>query len=272
MIYSKQFLWLLISVRKFNVGREILAKILELFMKGKLVLFLLTIISGYAMADVSTNDLKIICELTEKGRFEQALEKHLWFHEESKSAPSLAGVRLSYAISAWIDLGKKYPPAFEALREIRNHNRKILLSGKGNFDNFHDLSSINEGLNDEEDTLEVFLTLDSNYPSQAELYYVIAEELLIEHKKYNICEKYIGDPIIKYERLRHMRELNLSITKTTPELNTPEFLDYADDSFVKGVVRLIEVLKAIDNIDMAIEIQERALSYFSHVSIKSAMQ
>ncbi|MCG7867674.1 MAG: hypothetical protein JAY74_15105, partial [Candidatus Thiodiazotropha taylori] len=43
-------------------------------------------------------------------------------------------------------------------------------------------------------------------------------------------------------------------------------------SFVKGVVRLIEVLKAIDNIDMAIEIQERALSYFSHVSIKSAMQ
>ncbi|MBT3056163.1 MAG: hypothetical protein KME69_14945 [Candidatus Thiodiazotropha sp. (ex Codakia orbicularis)] len=236
------------------------------------VFIILIIINGLVMADVGNEDLNQICKLTEKGQYKQALEKHLWFHEESKKSPGMAGVRLSYAISAWINLGNKYPPAIEALKEVRDRNKKVLLSGKGSFQNFHDLSSINHGLNDEKDTLELFLIIDINYPEQAKLYYIVAEDLLITHKKYDVCAKYIGDPIIKYEQLHHMRELNLSIAKSDSEMNDPEFLEYADSSFVKGVLNLIEVLVAIDKREQAIEVQSRALSYFSHADIKQAIQ
>lgn len=69
------------------------------------VFIILIIINGLVMADVGNEDLNQICKLTEKGQYKQALEKHLWFHEESKKSPGMAGVRLSYAISAWINLG-----------------------------------------------------------------------------------------------------------------------------------------------------------------------
>ena len=232
----------------------------------------LVVFSGLSVAGVDNEDLDKICKLTEAGQFEKALEKHLWFHEESKSSPGMAGVRLSYAISAWIDLGNKYPPAIEALKKIRDGDKESLLSGKGNFDNFHDLSSINQGLGEEEDTLELFLTLDNKYPKQAGAYYIVAENLLIKHKKYDICAKYIGDPIIKYEKLRHNRELQLSFAKTNSKMNSPRFLEYLDQSYIEGVVKLIEVLLAIDKRDEAIEVQSRALSYLSNDSIKHAIQ
>ena len=43
------------------------------------------------------------------------------------------------------------------------------------------------------------MVLDKIFPKQSETYYHVTEDLLIEHKKYDICAKYIGDPIIKYE-------------------------------------------------------------------------
>ncbi|MCW4225242.1 MAG: hypothetical protein N0E42_12255 [Candidatus Thiodiazotropha endolucinida] len=69
-----------------------------------------------------------------------------------------------------------------------------------------------------------------------------------------------------------MRELNLSIAKSDSEMNDPEFLEYADSSFVKGVLNLIEVLVAIDKREQAIEVQSQALSYFPHADIEQAIQ
>lgn len=224
------------------------------------------------MASVENKDLDRIRELTKAGQFQQALEKHLWFHEESKSSSGMGGVRLSYAITAWVELGEKYPPALEALIRIRDEDNEKLLSGKGSFDNFHDLSSINQVLGEEEATLELFLILDNKYPEQSDSYYIVAEDLLVRHKKYDICAKYIGDPIVKYEGFRHVREMNVSLAKTNPKLNTPEFLYYTDQSYIDNVVKLIEVLIAIDQQADAIEIQKRALSYFSDERIAYAIQ
>ncbi len=232
----------------------------------------LLIFSTISMAGVSNNDLDAIRELTKAGQFQQALEKHIWFHEESKSSPGMGGVRLSYAISAWVELGEQYPPALEALIEIRDKDKAALLSGKGSFQSFHDLSAINQGLSEEADTLQLFLILEKEYPEQAEAYYIVAEDLLIKHKKYDMCAKYIGDPIIKFEGLRHNRELQLSFAKTNPKMNKPHFLEYANESYIDGVIKLIEVLVAIEKRDEAKEVQKRAMSYFSNDTIKYAIQ
>ena len=51
----------------------------------------------------------------EHGRYELALEKHVWFHENALTfRPSLAGVRLSYALDDWLQLAARYPPALES--------------------------------------------------------------------------------------------------------------------------------------------------------------
>ena len=241
-------------------------------MKTVLIAISLLIGSEASIAGVANKDLEEIRELTKTGQFQQALDKHLWFHEESKSSPSMGGVRLSYAITAWLELAAKYPPALEALVELREKNKEILLSGDGDFNNFHDLAAINQALGESEVTLELFLTLDQSYPKQSSSYYIVAEELLIEHKRYDICAKYMGDPVVKYENVRHQRELGLSFARTNSSMNTPSFLEYTDQSFIDGVLKLIEVLIAINKPENAHEIQQRALSYFPTESIKYAIQ
>lgn len=234
--------------------------------------FLLIAIGGTALAGVGNKDLDNIRALTAAGQYQQALEKHLWFHEESKSSAGMAGVRLSFAISAWIELGQKYPPAIQALTRIRDNDREVLLSGNGGFGNFHDLSAINSGLGDDENTLQLFLLLDKKFPGQAKAYYIVAENLLIRNKQYHICAKYIGDPIIKFEGLRHSRELNLSLAKTNSEMSDAFFLEFADKNYIEGVITLIEVLVAINKRAEAEEVQQRAMSYFTNERIENALR
>ena len=46
------------------------------------------------------------------GRYPDALAKHVWFHENALTyAPAMYGVRLSFALSYWVNLGNLYPPA-----------------------------------------------------------------------------------------------------------------------------------------------------------------
>lgn len=240
-------------------------------MKNLVILLAVIIFSSHAFSKVSNEDLDDIQKLTKDGKYQQALEKHLWFHEESKTSKGMGGVRLSFAIGHWVYLGEKYPPALDALVKIRDINRDILLSGKGNFDNFMETSSINRELDEKNNTYELFLTLDKKYPKQAERYYHVAEALLIEKKEYELCGKYIGDPVFKYEKLRHFRELNLSMARKKPKMNNPEYLKLTDERYIDGVLKLIEVLMAIQKEVEAKEIQKRAMSYFSNDEIKHAI-
>jgi tetratricopeptide (TPR) repeat protein len=239
---------------------------------ANILIFFLLLCTQTSFAKVGHEDLDEISALKKAGKFQQALEKQLWFHEESKKSPGMAGVRLSYAINSWVELGKKYPPALKALIKVRDKDKEALLSGKGDFQNFHDLYAINEGLGQEEETLELFLILDKEFPGQSESYYIVAEDILIKNKQYKICAKYIGDPIIKYEGLRHNRELQISFAKTNPKLNNKNFLEFADQNFLDDVIKLIEVLIAIENQEDAIEIQKRALAYFPNNKIKNAIK
>jgi hypothetical protein len=55
------------------------------------------------------------------GRYADALAKHVWFHENAlKYEPSLAGVRLSFALGYWVAFGNSYPPALQKLKSIRD--------------------------------------------------------------------------------------------------------------------------------------------------------
>jgi hypothetical protein len=221
--------------------------------------------------DDSVRQFHELSELAECGKFKEALEKHIWFHEASKHMPGMGGVRLSYALDLWKELAEKYQPAMEALVDLRNNNKEKLLTGRGNFDNFHDLSALNFVLDEKEDTLMVFLEIHKNDPEQAKAYYHVVDQLLVERKEYEICDHYLVDPLAKYSQLQHLHEMNTKLIKTNPEMDNDEFKEFAVDNYVKGVCRLIEVLDAVDKKDVAKEIQRRALQYFDNDDIRRAI-
>lgn len=236
-------------------------------MKRIIALILFTAItSGSAFADVGNKDLISIKELTAAGQYQQALEKHIWFHEESKSSKGMGAVRLSHALGAWMDLAKKYPPALDALVKIRDREKELLLSGKGKFQNFQELASINRELKEDQETYELFLILEKKFPEQGEKYYIVAEDLVMKKKNYELYAKYSGDPISKYQGLQDLRDEMMRYGKESVEIST-----VADQRFTEGVVKLIEFLVAINRIDEAREIQKRALSYFDSEEIRKAL-
>lgn len=130
-----------------------------------------------------------------EGKHEIALAKFLWFHRNAlKHRRSLAAVRLSFALSYWMDLARRYPPALEALKKTRddalahfNDDRR----GRAAFHAFHEFESINAQLGDESLTARVFEEVDSEDPRAAVRLYRVAQPALIVAKKYALCAKYL---------------------------------------------------------------------------------
>ena len=237
----------------------------------KLIIAITMCISLSLFAGGEWKDLKKAEKLAQEGKYKEALKEHLMFYEDSKKVVGMGGVRLSYAIKDWVKLSKKYPPALTALLEVRDKNKKALLDGTGNFQNFHDLSSINQYLNKDNETYELFLEIDKKFPTLATSCFIVTKDLVVEHKNYQLYGKYLKDPIGKYEEIVSMREMNLSGMRTNPKLNNESMKKFSDDSFIKDTCQLIEVLVGLNRKKEAEEIQKRALKYFDNPKIKTAI-
>ena len=121
-------------------------------------------------------------------------------------------------------------------------------------------------------TVELFFVLEADSSKEeAATYYIVAEDLLIKGKHYELVSKYIGDPIVKYEGLRYSREASLSYAKSSSGAERALFLNSANDAFIAGVLKLIAVSQAINKDEEAIEIQKRALDYFENDRIEAAI-
>src|SRR5947209_19742990 len=101
--------------------------------------------------------LKAAKELASEGRYEEALQKHLWFHDHAlEHTPALAGVRLSFALADWLELGNRYPPVRQALIAVRDRKARAIADGAGSIELFHDVSAINYALGEDPQTVARF--------------------------------------------------------------------------------------------------------------------
>lgn len=116
----------------------------------------------------------------------------MWYHHNAlKHRPSFYGVRLSFALSAWAELGAAYPPALAKLQSIRDEAAKQVRAGNGSREAFHDFASINKTLEDDSKTKDLFVWLDSNKPSVAKEVFEMAQPALIKAKEYRLCGGYL---------------------------------------------------------------------------------
>ena len=130
----------------------------------------------------------------EMGRDEDALEEYLWcFDEGEKHDEGYHGVRLSFLLSSIERLGRRYPPAREALVERRQVAAQRIVDGSAEYDDIAVYSSINEVFDDQEATLALYDRVkDDGLLDTVTLFSFASEafDLLLEARRY---ERIVGE-------------------------------------------------------------------------------
>jgi hypothetical protein len=192
-------------------------------------------------------------------RHEDALAKHVWYHENAlKIAPAQYGVRLSFALSAWVELGKSYPPALEKLKSIRDKNELSIReseSSEENFQTFHDLAAISEALGDDSKTTELFFWLDQNKPDFAKSVYPVAEPFLIRAKKFALCGKHL-EAEVSFKRMLELYNLHKQTGEAS--LSKVKRLEFGRNRFANDAATLVALLTMNGRNDEAAKIAAAA--------------
>jgi len=139
-----------------------------------------------------------------KTRFAESLQRYIWFHNHAQELGDSYQnvVRRTSAISDWVELGRRYPKAKQALNEIRDAKTREFAEG-GYADLFHDVASINGYLQQDDATVKLFKEIAQRDAALAQQCYLYVEEALLERSEYELCLKMIGDPQQKFEVCRH---------------------------------------------------------------------
>ena len=222
-------------------------------------------------------------DLMEQGQYEEALQRHLWyFNHALEYDPGQTGVRLSFALSQWVELGRRYPKAKLALLEIRDHDAQLLASGQGYARLFQDVDAINNYLGQEDATLALFKTMYANDPKLASECFYYAENLLLKKGEYELLFKCVGDPQAHFESARRGFEVQIESQQRRAEMRKqhpmpagvpapPDFGKLATNNFVRQVCKLVEILVATGHQSDAEKIQNEAVAVLDDARLKAAV-
>jgi hypothetical protein len=192
--------------------------------------------------------------LATQASYDAALEKYLWFHRHALAYNErLAGVRLSFALAEWVALGEQYPPARQALLSVRDDAAKAIANGQGSLRLFQEVAAINEYLQEQAQTVQLFKLMHQGHSELAGQCYDVAERVLIDRGEYAICVKYLPNLEQRLEALRQMYQMTLEIAAENHLLGSPEagLKGYARLRFVEQTSRLIAILEGVGRLQDA---------------------
>jgi len=183
----------------------------------------------------ATKVLREARQLVKSEQYAAALEKYIWFHDHALDFDrALAGVRLSYAIFEWVDLGAVYPPAREALERVRNAKTESLTQRTYDVKLFHDVASINRAFGQVERTSHLFKTIAQVDRSVAEKFFLIALESLVGAKEFSLARSFMPDPQKQIEHFAMPFKFGHQSTAST----SAEFQE-AQEAFVRIYVKKV---------------------------------
>jgi hypothetical protein len=236
-----------------------------------LLLLLLATLCSCTPKDDAEDALRAARRLAAEGKFEQALEKHVWFHHHALEVnPGYYGVRLSFALSDWIELGKKHPKALVTLRSIRDEKTARLLAGEANRELFHDVESINDHLQESRATVDLFKKLEESRPEFGASVYDVADEALIAAGEHDLAKKYLGDPMDRFAHAKQRFEEGMEYARSSRngDVSRKAF----ERIFADEIVRIITVLDRTGDSGQAREVQSKALIVLDSPAIRNAIQ
>jgi hypothetical protein len=197
-------------------------------------------------------------KMVRKGNYKEALERYIWFHEHVLEHDSaMKGVRLSFALSYWKNLAEVYPPAMEAMKEMRD-KKTWQITVQGEPPGFvADVVAFNMTLGENSKSIELFQLIEQKYPSLAKESWRLLAGDLFNFKQYNIIQKYLDSPVSEYIRVESEYGEMLKDLGETKELSSDE-KSFFKEYFVKKSLQLIDYSLAINDIKSAKKIQQKA--------------
>ncbi len=208
-------------------------------------------------------------DLVRQGKHQAALERFLWFHDHALDHdPAMYGVRLSFALGYWMQLGDVYPPAMTAMKKTRDDKTALLEEQKGNRSLFHDVVALNNAFTEDIKTVELFRKLDQKQKDLATQCWNVAKKAIIGSKAYDLARKYIGNPVREFDKIKAMYDRDVTMNEGT---NFDErFKAYNENHFVEETIRLIDFAIALNETKAAREIQEMALAVLDDYRLRDA--
>jgi hypothetical protein len=208
--------------------------------------------------------------LTDAGSYEEALQRHIWYHNHAlEIQPSQVGVRLSFALSYWMELAQRYPKAKEALNEILNRGTQAFSNGEGSFALFMEVNAINRQLGRQKETLALFESIQSQDLKLARQCYGVVEDLLVEKGDYALCESFIQDFQKRFETLRAQWQRTLS--DRNQNANRASLREHAQRTFIKDTRKLVEILVGVSRNTEAEAIRKQAVALLDVPELRSAL-
>ena len=233
---------------------------------GAMLLFSLS-----AYADDMQKYLNDTQLLVRQREYKEALERFIWFHEHVlEQEPAMAGVRLTFALFYWKQLGDVYPPALDAIKQMRDKKTSLLENGQGGTELCSEVIAFNRTLEQQGRTVELLRILDRQESPLAQRCWPAMKDAVIGAKAYDLAQKYIGDPIRAYNKVKAMYEMNAA---NYGEKNFGEsYRASYENRFVEDTVGIINVVIESGNIDVARDIRDKALAVVDDVRLRNAVQ
>ena len=148
-----------------------------------------------------------------QNKHQLALEKYQWFYRNAlKHNEAYYGVRLSYCINEWADLGKIYQPACDALREEFNTSLKVFLQSDSRRA-FHEYASIAESLGEEGKVYEQFMLVHESNKELAFQLFRFVYTYCANNNQWELCREYLGDGYKQYSESLDMFDYMLEFAK-----------------------------------------------------------
>jgi hypothetical protein len=204
--------------------------------------------------------LRAARQAVREGRYEQALSEFVWFHDHAlEHEPALYGVRLSFALSDWVELGKVFPEARRKLEEIRDRKSALLAAGKGDRALFHDVESINQSLDREKETYRLFKTMLRTAPLNAAAWFHLAQDAIVGAGDFELAARFADPPedaLLGYSEMLNRRIADLTGDDARKRMARDALVSiYVDDAR-----RMIAILKGIGKSDEARACREWAVA------------
>ncbi len=228
--------------------------------------------------------------LTAVHRYEDALQRCIWFYNHAREVrPGASPVSV---LPYWVELGRRYPKARQALMEVRDRATREIQEGRGCRELFSDLASINSEMQNDGATLMLFNFIHRQDQPLARQCFSRVEGLLVQKGEYALCLEYIGDPqttfnscrdhLIVFRRAadRHQKlnqpsadtDRQRGWTNTWPESGAREFMQkHFEDRFVSDTCQLIEILVGTGQKTVAEKIRDQAVVLLNDPRLKSAV-
>lgn len=195
-----------------------------------------------------TEPLQVYTEAIEDrkaGRYADALAKLLWFREHAlERSSAFAGVRNSFALAEWHELGRHYRPARESLLEARDTAERQVRE-KAERLTFLDMASLNESLEETERVVQIFRELTKSSPDAARECYDIAERYLLAHGEHGLCNSFLDvetrmAKISQFyaEMKQYLKEVDL----IEPDEEDEESIDVGDEYLASEIIPLVTLL------------------------------